>query len=107
MNCKGKAHIFECLVIREWGYLRRIRRYGLVGGNVFLGAGFDVSKVQASPRVLLFLLSMDPEVKSQFLFPHHIFLPAAKLPTILSFIRVAMDTMSLHSNRTLTMTLVK
>lgn len=28
--------IFECLVIREWCYLKRIGRYGLVGGGVAL-----------------------------------------------------------------------
>jgi hypothetical protein len=33
-----EAHIFECLAIREWHYLRRIKRCGLVGGSVSLGA---------------------------------------------------------------------
>ena len=34
------------MVIREWHYLRGIRRYGLVGGSVSLGVGFGVSKAQ-------------------------------------------------------------
>jgi hypothetical protein len=46
------AHIFEDLVIREWHYLRGIRRCvlvwdscGLIEGNVSVGMGFEVSEV--------------------------------------------------------------
>jgi hypothetical protein len=50
------THIFECLVIKEWHYLRRIRRCGLVGGSLSLGADIEVSKAQAYPSIFLLLL---------------------------------------------------
>ena len=45
--------------LREWCYLTRLRRYGLIGGNVLLGCGvsFGVSKTQGP--VSLFLLPLD------------------------------------------------
>jgi hypothetical protein len=32
-ECPQEVHMFECLDIREWLYLRGFRRYGLVGGS--------------------------------------------------------------------------
>ena len=37
------------------GVLRRIRRYGLIGGGVPLGAGFEVSKAQVRHHLAFFL----------------------------------------------------
>ena len=39
--------ICECLVIREFNYLRRIRRCGLVGGRMSLGVSFEVSEAES------------------------------------------------------------
>lgn len=45
-----KMYIFECLVIKEWGYLTGIMRCGLVGGRyVTVEMGFEVSEAQAMP----------------------------------------------------------
>lgn len=65
---KGMAYIFDCLVFREWCYLRRIRKYGLVGvgidlleyngfagGSVSLGVSFGAS--EAKDRLSGFLTS--------------------------------------------------
>jgi len=37
--------VFECFVPSWWNGWGRIKRCGLVGGGVSLGAGFEVSKV--------------------------------------------------------------
>lgn len=55
--------MLECLVIRVWHYLRRIRRYNLVGGTVSLGVGFGVLKAQSRPNLSPFLLPADPVVE--------------------------------------------
>jgi len=60
------AQIVECLVIREWHYLRGIKRCGLVvGGSVALGEGFRVSGTQArhSASPSSFFLLVDPDVE--------------------------------------------
>jgi hypothetical protein len=43
-----KAHIFECLVIRVWHYLKGLEGLGgvVVGGSLSLGLGFEGSKAQ-------------------------------------------------------------
>ena len=63
MKTAPKAHIFECLVIREWYYLRGIRRCGLVEGSVSLGVDFGISKAQASPNGSFFLLPLNPDAE--------------------------------------------
>lgn len=50
-----RLNIFECLVIREWYYLTRIRSYGLVVGNV-AGVDFEGLKSEPRPSGSLFLL---------------------------------------------------
>lgn len=55
-NGSPKAHIFQYLVTREWPYLRRnrsIRSCGLVGGNMSLGVGFEVSKIPHQSTIFL------------------------------------------------------
>ena len=39
--------------------IRRIRRCGLVGGNVSLGVGFEVSKTCVRPSLCLLLTDQD------------------------------------------------
>jgi hypothetical protein len=51
LRMSSKAHIFEFLVIREWHYLRGIRRCGLVEGSASLGMSFGISKAQGWPSV--------------------------------------------------------
>lgn len=38
MDCEwsSQAHMFECMVVLEWNYLKGIRRYGLAGVDVAL-----------------------------------------------------------------------
>ena len=54
--------MLECLVIRE-ALLRGIRMCGLVRWKCATRVGFEVSKDQANPSVLLFLLLVDPVVE--------------------------------------------
>lgn len=59
------------MVIREWLYLRRIRRCRLVGrdvafrGSMSLRVGFEVSEAQARPSgsLSLFLLPVDLDIE--------------------------------------------
>ena len=71
--------LFECLVHREWHYLRVIRRCGLVGGSVSQEVGFEVSKAQPRSSVSLFLLPVDPDVKFSLL-QHRVCPRATMLP---------------------------
>jgi hypothetical protein len=58
--------IFKYLVSNWWSYLGRIRGCGLVGGDVSLGASFEVSKDLFHPQcVFLCLVVVDQEVNSQ------------------------------------------
>ena len=64
------AHIFGSLVIREWHYLKGIRRGGLVGvdmsywrKHVTEGEGFGDSKAQTRPSLPLFLLLVGSDVE--------------------------------------------
>ena len=57
--------------------IRRIRKYGLIGGNVVSGSGFEVLKAQAG--VFPSLLSVDQGVKFSApgpCLPHTDILPA-------------------------------
>ena len=62
-----EAHIFECLLTREWNLFR----CGLVGrsvvltvrGGVSLRVSFEVSKAQARPSSAVFPLLVDPKVE--------------------------------------------
>lgn len=118
--------MFECLVIRKWHYLGRIRKWALVGRSVSLKVGSEVSKAQVRPSVSLFLLPVDLDIELLATSPapcltacchtsHHAMLPMMMImdytsETVsqsqlkLSFIRVAVFMLSFHSNRTLTRT---
>lgn len=64
-----QAHLFKCLVMREWYYLVS-RKPGLIGGSVSLGMGFEVSNAQGRPKVRsLFLLAAN---RTLLLLQHHV-----------------------------------
>jgi hypothetical protein len=60
--------------------IRRIRRHSLVGGNVSLGVGFEVSKAHAKPRVSL---PLDENVALNYFSSTMSAKPAAMLPTMM------------------------
>ena len=53
------APVLQCLLMREWNHLRRVRRCGL---SEEVSLGFEVSKnsCQALPLPLCLCLSIDP-----------------------------------------------
>jgi hypothetical protein len=64
------AYIFGCLVTRERHYLRKMRRCVALWEKVWpywrkcvTGGNTEVSKAQAKPSVILFLLSRDLDVQ--------------------------------------------
>ena len=59
--------MFECLVLSWWNHLGRIRRCGLAGGKMIVGAGFEVSKAHPVPSLLV---DVDQDVSSQLLLQH-------------------------------------
>jgi len=65
--------------------LRRIRRYGLVGGGVSLEVGFEISKAHTRPTLGSSLPPVcGSEVSSQLLCQqHHACLPTAMLSAVL------------------------
>jgi hypothetical protein len=55
-NSPYKVHIFQCLVLREWYYLRGIGRCGLVEGSVSLRVDLRFQKLKLRPSVFLLAL---------------------------------------------------
>lgn len=83
------VYTFECLVTKNWNFydrIRRIRKYGLAKGSMFLGVGFEISSHSFSWPV-------DQNVA---LSSSSGTMCAAMLPPIKCILRVAFIMMSVH-----------
>lgn len=73
----------KCLLPGNLIRIKKINRYGLVGGYVLLGVVFEVSKVHARlrPSLVLFLLPVDQDIECPASSPASGLLIAVMLPT--------------------------
>ena len=75
-NVPHKAQIFECLVIRECHYLKRL-------GVALLeeGVDFRVSEAQARSSDSIFPMLVDLNIELSFFLYHNVFAHATMLPS--------------------------